>query len=92
MDSKTIKKFLANEYTDMQKEVYKTMLKKIYKDYDRKNFTTKDPHDKMRCIVCGGKYTRNTKSTHVKTLKHKERENELFDWFKEIYLHKLLIQ
>jgi len=91
MDSKTIKKFLADEYTDMKKEVYKSMLKKLYKQYDKQNFPVKDPHDKMKCIVCGGKYTRNTKSTHVKTLKHQEKNKELFEWFTEIYLHKLLI-
>jgi len=91
MNSKTIKNYLAEEYTDMQNEVFKKMVKSVQKKYDKENFETKTPNDKIKCQICSGKYTRNGKSIHVKSQKHKEKEKELLEWFKEIYLHKLLI-
>jgi len=46
------------------------LLKKLQDISNDKIHPTKNPSDKIICIVCGGRYTRSKKCIHDKTKKH----------------------
>jgi len=54
-------------------------IKKLQKAEDASMYTKKSPTDKIKCIVCGGKYTRRQKSTHDKTNKHIKKVDEFIE-------------
>lgn len=46
-------------------DIYISNVQKIYDPYENKL-----PGDKLKCIICGGKYIRSRRSSHNKCQKH----------------------
>lgn len=71
MSMNKIKKMDSEQLLQFQKEVVDELLLKIQKEYDNNLYETKKSSDKLICQICGGKYTRCSKSKHYCSDKHK---------------------
>ncbi len=60
-----------------------TFLKKLQNKQTNNQFVLKNPHDHIKCIICGGSYTRQAKSLHYKTKKHQKSTNLFYEKFNE---------
>jgi hypothetical protein len=57
-----------DQLLELKCDLINELLKKMQKAYD--NYPIKSKHDKFKCVICGGSYTRHKKTTHYKTKKH----------------------
>lgn len=73
---------MTTEYSDLCNEIkIKTtdkLLKELQKKSDERKYPQKDRSDKITCVVCGGKYTRNKKCVHDKSKRHVEKMQEYY--------------
>jgi hypothetical protein len=68
---------MSTKRNKLKYDIADDILKRYQKDYDESIFRKKSPKDKLKCLICGGHYTRQKKSLHDKTSKHRTRKNEL---------------
>ena len=71
MSMNKIRKMSSEQLLQFQKEIVDELLSKIQKEYDNNLYETKNSTDKLICQICGGKYTRCSKSKHDYSDKHK---------------------
>lgn len=71
MSGNSIQHILKNQFLDKREEFCNDLIKKQQNDAD--NNIIKTSHDKLICVVCGGKYIRCNKSRHVKTKRHQQK-------------------
>jgi hypothetical protein len=77
--SSKIKKMNSDQLYQIIREEIDELLIKIQKEYDIENFSTKSPTDKLDCQICGGCYTRNSKSKHDYSNRHKQSIRDIHD-------------
>lgn len=65
-----IKKMSYAQLYQYHSSIIDEMLKKKQKEYDAKKYQLKTPNDKLKCQICGGKYTRRSKASHDTSNKH----------------------
>lgn len=82
---RTIKKLNSDQLFELQKQICDELVKKIQKEYDDYYYPIKNPKDKLKCKICGGSYSRQKKSTHDKTNRHKNRLNEIYEQTCEVF-------
>lgn len=85
MSLKSIKKLNTVQLFDLQKAIIDELIRKVQIEYDNKKYPTKNPHDKLQCKICGGRYTRQKKSSHERTKKHQESLEQIYDRATEIF-------
>lgn len=85
MSSRSIKKLNSDQLFELQQEICQELLRKLQKEYDDYHYPIKNPKDKLICRICGGSYTRQKKSTHDRTNKHKNRVNEIYEQVCEVF-------
>lgn len=71
---------IKDQFLDMKRKFCDELIKKYQKEYDNEYFKTKSPNDKIICQICGGNYTRHSKSKHDKTKKHQRRLNDIYEY------------
>lgn len=52
-------------------------------------YEKKNKKDKIKCVICGGKYTRQMKKVHGMSKKHNFREKKLFEDIKKDLLYNV---
>jgi len=55
--------FITDENVD-------TIIHDIQKNYDKNTYVSKHKHDKLKCLLCKGSYSRQKKSSHYSTPRH----------------------
>nr|AVL93339.1 zinc finger protein [Moumouvirus australiensis transpoviron] len=71
MSINTIKKLNTDQLLLVHDLIVLEYYKKMQQEYDKEAYPEKSPNDKLKCLICGGSYIRQKKSTHTKTKKHK---------------------
>jgi hypothetical protein len=79
MSLRSIKKMNTKQLQELQKNITLEILKKTQKEYDNAKYPEKTRNDKLICQICGGKYTRKSKSHHDKGKKHIKKANEFLE-------------
>ena len=60
-------------------------MRRLQSSKNNEVFGIKDPHDKIKCIICGGSYSRQSKSIHCKSKKHQLREFQIHEEFNNLF-------
>src|SRR5574337_1549993 len=79
MSVKSIKKLSTSQLFELHSKVTGNLIIKIQREYDESTYHVKKPKDKLVCQICGGKYTRQKKSTHESTQMHQRKVKEIYD-------------
>lgn len=79
MSIKAIKKLNSDQLFDLQQVISGEIIRKVQKEYDDEKYPIKSRNDKLVCQVCGGRFTRHSKSQHDKGKKHKNRLIEIYE-------------
>ena len=69
--------YKTSQSHQLVKDLVDRMIKTKQREYDNETYETKSPGDKLNCQICGGKYTRHKKTTHMRTTKHKHKIDEI---------------
>lgn len=76
----------SNNFSDTQNELIYDLIKKTQCAYDRSIYNDKkDPHDKLKCVICGGSYSRQKKATHATTKKHIAAEKMIYQVINDLF-------
>lgn len=72
-----IKKMNCEQLYQFHRDITDEFLFKLQKEYDNNLYPDKSPNDKLKCQICGGKYTRSSKSKHDCSDRHKKIIREI---------------
>jgi len=77
----------SDNFSEVQNGLIKDLIKNTQKAYDISVYKgKKDPHDKLKCLICGGSYSRQKKGTHCTTQKHVTAEKNIYRVINELFV------
>jgi len=81
-----IKGMSSENFSDIQHELIYDLIRKTQCAYDKTIYKdNKDPHDKLKCIICGGSYSRQKKAVHATTKKHIAAEKMIYQVVNDLF-------
>jgi len=85
MSKSYVQKANCDELFKLQKEVCNELIHKKQKEYDTSLYSNKHKKDKLDCQICGGKYTRQKKTIHSRSIKHRKKIKQINEKLEKLF-------
>lgn len=70
---------MINQFYPLRHEFIISYIRRKQKEFNNISYPIRSDDDKLRCIVCGGKFMRRQKGMHNTGKKHQKMLNELIE-------------